>query len=96
MARLIASVDLAADDRIAVLPQPADHHGPGFVVLSLGELRVSVRAENLPALDALVTAAVEARDWLTAEVTGQSPLPTDPEPVGDTGLTLHPLPVGVA
>ena len=25
----------------------------------------------------------------------QSPLP-EPEPVGDTGLTLHPLPVGVA
>ena len=29
------------------------------------------------------------------KVTGQAPMP-GPEPVGNTGLTLHPLPVGMA
>lgn len=96
MAHLSMLVDLATGDQFEVLSHPADRHGAGFVVLSLAELRVSVRAENLPALDALVTATVEARDWLTAEVAGQSSLPVEAEPIGDTGLMLHPLPVGVA
>ena len=97
MARNVSvTVDLFADDRIAVLSQRADQYGPALVVLSLGELRLSVRADNLAVLDALGTAAVEARDWLIAEVAGQTRLPVEAEPVGDTGLTLHPLPVGMA
>ena len=47
-------------------------------------------------LDGLITALAEAQDWLAAEATGQARLPVDPEPVGDTGLTLHPLPMGVS
>jgi hypothetical protein len=47
------------------------------------------------AFDGLITALAQARDLLAAEVTGQAPLPVTPEPVGNTGLTLSPLPVGM-
>lgn len=57
---------------------------------------VWLRVSEPVALDGLITALVQARDWLAAEMVGQARLPIEPAPVGDTGLTLSALPVGVS
>ena len=74
---------------------PSDGYRSPFVSLEVAE-EVSVLVSDPAVLTALAELALSARTWLAAEVSGQAPLPVEPVPVGDTGLTLHPLPVGVA
>ena len=103
MARASTILDLRPGDVFSVRQYPErDRPGytfPAHVSVDLVDVdsgAVWVQVSDPAALDGLITSLVEARDWLAAEVAGQPSLPVEPEPVGDTGLTLHPLPVGVS
>ena len=101
MASASVIVNLLPGDGFPVREYPADDRfksKPQVTVdlVDSDQGAVWVRVSDPAALDGLIAALARARDWLAAEVTGQSPLPVAPEPVGDSGLTLHPLPVGVA
>lgn len=100
MGRASVIVDLRAGDEFAVREHPKDdrYTFPPYVTVDLvdsDQRAVWVKVSDPAALDGLIAALAQARDWLAAEVTGQAPLPVAPEPVGDNGLALHPLPVGV-
>ena len=102
MARSSTIVYLRPGDGFPVREYPADQrHQASRARVSVDLVdadqgAVWVDVTDPTALDGLITALAEARDWLAAEATGQARLPVDPEPIGDTGLTLHPLPVGVS
>ena len=66
---------------------PAGPHAGPYVILHLGE-GVSLQVDQAATLDALAELVASAQSWLA---TAGSPVE-----VGNTGLTLHPLPVGVA
>ena len=86
---------LGEGERFEVARFPADQSGEGFVILRVPP-QVNLFFSDPAVLEALIAAAVEARSELLAELTGQAPLPVEPESVGDTGLTLGRLPVGVS
>ena len=66
---------------------PAGPHAGPYVNLHLGE-GVSLQVDQAATLDALAELVASAQSWLAAA--------GSPIEVGNTGLTLHPLPVGVA
>lgn len=99
MARASTSVYLRPGDRFGVREHPVDRYRTApDVSVDLVDTEdgsaVWFLVEDPAALDGLISALTQARDWLAAEIAGQPALPA--EPVGDTGLTLGPLPVGVA
>lgn len=100
MARAATIIYLRPGDTFPVREQPVERYrsAPSVSVdlVDVDQGAVWFQISEPAALDGLVAALVEARDWLAAEIAGQPSLPVEPEPVGDTGLTLHPLPVGVA
>ena len=96
MSHLSLSASVDAGDAVSVACQSANEdNGETTVLVNLSPF-LMVRINDPAVLDALVAQLTEARDWLTIEVTEQTPPPMVPEPVGDTGLFLHPLPVGQA
>jgi hypothetical protein len=104
MARSSTYIRLRPGDVFPVREYPTDDFGTAHVYVDLVDTDVAdvlLEAADPAALDSLITALVEARDWLTAERAGQAPLPTEPDPA-PTGpaspnphLTPGPLPVGV-
>lgn len=101
MARASTIIYLRSGDDFPVREYPAaagyaSSARVGVDLVDSDQGAVWVQVSDPAAFDGLITALTQARDWLTAEVTGQAPLPAVPEPVGDTGLSLHPLPVGVS
>ena len=96
MGHLSVSASLGPGDRVDVNTRPADEEireATVFVHFGRGVLLMFSDPESLAGLTAEL---VQARDWLAVEVSRQVPPPMVAEPVGDTGLTLHPLPVGEA
>jgi hypothetical protein len=101
MASAAVIVNLRPGDDFPVREYPADDRfmsSPHVAVdlVDSDQSTVWVRVSDPAAFDGLITAMAQARDWLAAEISSQVPLPVAPEPVGNTGLTLGPLPVGVA
>ena len=101
MARAAVIVTLGPGDEFPVRKYPAGdrdgskpHVSIDLVDVDNGSVWVTVFDPVV--LGSLLGAVAQARDWLSAEAAGQSVLPVEAEPVGDTGLTLHPLPVGEA
>ena len=100
MARAATIVYLRAGDEFSVREYPAVGVGstPAVSVdLVEGDRgEVWLHVSDPAAFDGLIAALAQAQDWLTGETSGQPSLPVvpEPEPVGNTGLTLHPLPVG--
>jgi hypothetical protein len=94
---ITVGVDAAESLEVHTHPAAGGSRVAVFVEVSPG---VSLLFYDPAVLDALAGHLVGARDWLHTETTGQAPLHTDLEPesaqVGDTGLLLHRLPVGVA
>jgi hypothetical protein len=99
MTFLSITVGVDAPESIEVHTHPAADGSRAAVFMEVSP-GVSLLFYDPAVLDALAGHLVRARDWLHTETTGQAPLPTDSEPesaqVGDTGLSLHRLPVGVA
>ena len=70
---------------------PAGSHAGPFVTLHLGE-GVSLQVDKTATLDALAELVKSAQSWLATA----GPTVEVGQPVGNTGLVLGPLPVGVA
>ena len=92
MPRHLITTCLQSGDSFPVSVRAAREGHQATALLHIGDLTALV--SDPAVLDTLAAAVAEARDRLTAEVTDQTPPPMVAEPVGDTGLFLHPLPVG--
>jgi hypothetical protein len=94
---ITVAVDASESIEVHTHPAAGGSRTAVFVEVSAG---VSLLFYDPAVLDALAGHLVRARDWLHTETTGPALLPTDCEPesapVGETGLSLHRLPVGVA
>lgn len=101
MARAAVIVTLRPGDAFRVRKHPATDRAwskPEVWVdlVNADQGAVWVTVTDPATFDGLLAALAQARDWLFTELAStQTPLPLDPDPVGDTGLTLQPLPVGV-
>jgi hypothetical protein len=88
------SVHPRAADGIEFRTFETDAGVSGFVVLRVPP-GISLWFSVVADLDAVITAAVEARTWLAAELAGQPSLPANQTGRVNAYLTPGPLPVGV-
>lgn len=78
-----SSISVDGDQlRFAVRSHP--HAVDPFVVLELGNHQVSMHVFDVATLTALAQAVAEARDLLSAALAGQTPLPVETSPAGQT------------
>jgi hypothetical protein len=92
MTRHLITTCLEQGDTFPVNVHPAREGHEATAFLHFGNL--TALASDPAVLDTLA-AVIDARDRLTAEISGQAPLPVDPRKVNPY-LTPGPLPVGVS